>query len=70
MLVITFTLVVELMFDYITVSIFYLRLIVQNVILIFMLFIFIKLYKLVIFYNVGKKIIPSPINFITIFEIT
>jgi hypothetical protein len=52
------TLVVELMFDYIAVSIFYLRLIVQNVRLAFMLFTFIELHELVIFYNLDKNLFP------------
>lgn len=51
-------LIVELMFDYIAVSIFYLRLIVQNVRLAFMLFTFIELHELVIFYNVDKNVLP------------
>lgn len=58
------TLIVELMFDYIAVSIFYLRLIVQNVRLAFMLFTFIELHELVIFYNIDKNIFPINESFI------
>jgi hypothetical protein len=58
------TLVVELMFDYIAVSIFYLRLIVQNVRLAFMLFTFIELHELVIFYNVDRNLLPSNESFV------
>jgi len=52
------TLFVELLFDYIAVLIFYLRLIVQNVRLAFMLFTFIELHELVIFYNLDKNLFP------------
>lgn len=51
-------LLVELMFDYIAVSIFYLRLIVQNVRLAFMLFTFLELHELVIFFNIDKNLFP------------
>lgn len=57
-------LLVELMFDYIAVSIFYLRLIVQNVRLAFMLFTFIELHELVIFYNIDKNILPTNESFV------
>lgn len=49
--------IVELIFDYIAVSIFYLRLIVQNVRLAFMLFTFIELHELVIFYDADKDVL-------------
>jgi hypothetical protein len=58
------TLIVELMFDYIAVSIFYLRLIVQNVRLAFMLFTFIELHELVIFYNLDKNLFPMNESFV------
>lgn len=58
------TLIVELMFDYIAVSIFYLRLIVQNVRLAFMLFTFIELHELVIFYNLDKNLFPINESFV------
>lgn len=58
------TLIVELMFDYIAVSIFYLRLIVQNVRLAFMLFTFIELHELVIFYNFDKNLFPMNESFV------
>ena len=58
------TLIVELMFDYIAVSIFYLRLIVQNVRLAFMLFTFIELHELVIFYNIDKNLLPMNESYI------
>lgn len=51
-------LIIELVFDYIAVAIFYLRLIVQNVRLAFMLFTFIELHELIIFYDVDKNIFP------------
>ena len=57
-------LLVELMFDYIAVSIFYLRLIVQNVRLAFMLFTFLELHELVIFYNINKNLFPLNDNYI------
>lgn len=55
---------IELMFDYIAVSIFYLRLIVQNVRLAFMLFTFIELHELVIFYTSDKNLLPLNESFI------
>lgn len=58
------TLVVELMFDYIAVSIFYLRLIVQNVRLAFMLFTFIELHELVIYYNIDRNLMFGNESFI------
>jgi len=42
----------ELLFDYIAVSIFYLRLMVQNVRLVFMLFTYTELHELIIFYTI------------------
>jgi hypothetical protein len=56
--------IVELVFDYIAVSIFYLRLIVQNVRLAFMLFTFVELHELIIFYVVEKNIFPLNDTFI------
>lgn len=49
----------ELLFDYIAVSIFYLRLMVQNVRLVFMLFTYAELHELVVFYSIDKNILPS-----------
>jgi len=50
------TMVVELLFDYIAASIFYLRLIVQNVRLAFMLFTYTELHELVVFYLTDKNV--------------
>ena len=52
-------LVLELLFDYIAVSIFYLRLMVQNVRLVFMLFTYTELHELIIFYTVDKNLLFS-----------
>jgi hypothetical protein len=49
-------LMIELLFDYIAVSIFYLRLMVQNVRLIFMLFTYSELHELVVFYTIDKNL--------------
>lgn len=49
----------ELLFDYIAVSIFYLRLMVQNVRLVFMLFTYTELHELIIFYTVDKNMLFS-----------
>lgn len=49
----------ELLFDYIAVSIFYLRLMVQNVRLVFMLFTYTELHELIVFYSVDKNILFS-----------
>jgi len=49
----------ELLFDYIAVSIFYLRLMVQNVRLVFMLFTYAELHELIIFYSVDKNTLIS-----------
>lgn len=57
-------LIVELVFDYIAVSIFYLRLIVQNVRLAFMLFTFVELHELVIFYDLDKNLFPINESFV------
>lgn len=48
-------LMLELLFDYIAVSIFYLRLIVQNVRLAFMLFTYTELHELILFYVVDRN---------------
>ena len=48
----------ELLFDYIAVSIFFLRLMVQNVRLIFMLFTYAELHELVALYTVNKSNLP------------
>jgi len=45
----------ELLFDYIAVSIFFLRLMVQNVRLVFMLFTYAELHELVVFYTFSKS---------------
>lgn len=52
-------LALELLFDYIAVSIFYLRLMVQNVRLVFMLFTYAELHELIIFYNVDRNLLPT-----------
>ena len=49
----------ELLFDYIAVAIFYLRLMVQNVRLVFMLFTYSELHELVVFYSIDKNLLPS-----------
>lgn len=48
----------ELLFDYIAVSIFFLRLMVQNVRLVFMLFTYAELHELVVMYNFDKNNLP------------
>lgn len=48
----------ELLFDYIAVSIFFLRLMVQNVRLVFMLFTYAELHELVVFYSFSKSNLP------------
>lgn len=50
-------LLMELLFDYIASSIFFLRLIVQNVRLIFMIFTYSELHELVVFYTFSSNII-------------
>jgi hypothetical protein len=50
------SLAIELLFDYIAASIFYLRLIVQNVRLAFMLFTYTELHELVVFYVIDKDV--------------
>lgn len=56
-------LVLELLFDYIAVSIFYLRLIVQNVRLVFMLFTYSELHELIIFHSNDKNILIGDENY-------
>ena len=51
--------ILELLFDYIAVSIFYLRLMVQNVRLVFMLFTYSELHELVVFYSIDKNLLYS-----------
>ena len=53
----------ELLFDYIAVSIFYLRLMVQNVRLVFMLFTYTELHELIIFYSIDKNLLFSNESF-------
>jgi hypothetical protein len=53
------TMLLELLFDYIAVSIFYLRLMVQNVRLVFMLFTYTELHELIVFYTVDKNLLFS-----------
>lgn len=50
-------LVLELLFDNIAVSIFFLRLVVQNVRLVFMLFTFFELHELVLTYQNNRNFI-------------
>jgi hypothetical protein len=50
-------LMLELLFDYIAVSIFFLRLMVQNVRLVFMLFTYGELHELVVFFNIDRNLI-------------
>jgi len=45
-------LMLELLFDYIAVSIFYLRLMVQNVRLVFMLFTYSELHEMIVLYSI------------------
>lgn len=49
-------LMLELLFDYIAVSIFYLRLMVQNVRLVFMLFTYSELHEMIVFYNIEDNL--------------
>ena len=49
-------LMLELLFDYIALSVFYVRLMVQNVRLIFMLFTYSELHELVVFYSVEDNL--------------
>ena len=49
-------LMLELLFDYIAVSIFYLRLMVQNVRLVFMLFTYTELHKMIVFYSIEDNL--------------
>lgn len=56
-------LILELLFDYIAVSIFYLRLIVQNVRLVFMLFTYSELHELIIFHSTDKNILIGDDNY-------
>lgn len=60
---------VELLFDYISTSIFFLRLIVQNVRLIFMLFTYIELHELVLNFFFDKNNILGNENFIDSYDI-
>lgn len=57
-------LLIELLFDYIAVSIFFLRLMVQNVRLIFMLFTYSELHELVVFYTIDRNLLISNESFI------
>jgi hypothetical protein len=50
-------LMLELLFDYIAVSIFFLRLMVQNVRLVFMLFTYTELHEMIIFYSVEDNLL-------------
>lgn len=49
-------LMLELLFDYIAVSIFYLRLMVQNVRLVFMLFTYSELHEMIVFYSIEENL--------------
>jgi hypothetical protein len=49
-------LMLELLFDYIAVSIFYLRLMVQNVRLVFMLFTYSELHEMIVFYSLEDNL--------------
>ena len=49
-------LMLELLFDYIAVSIFYLRLMVQNVRLVFMLFTYSELHEMIVFYSIEDNL--------------
>ncbi len=57
-------LLIELLFDYIAVSIFYLRLMVQNVRLVFMLFTYGELHELVVFYTIDRNLFIGNESFI------
>jgi len=53
----SFLLIIELVFDYIAISIFFLRLTVQNVRLAFMLFTFIELHELILNTSYDKNLL-------------
>src|SRR5215217_2475223 len=57
-------LMLELLFDYIAVSIFFLRLMVQNVRLVFMLFTYGELHELVVFFNIDRNLILMNESFV------
>lgn len=57
-------LLIELLFDYIAASIFYLRLMVQNVRLVFMLFTYAELHESIAFYTVDKNLFISNESFV------
>jgi hypothetical protein len=63
-------LMLELLFDYIAVSIFYLRLMVQNVRLIFMLFTYSELHELIVFYTVDKNLFLNNESFVDAWDKT
>lgn len=62
------TLLLELLFDYIAVSIFYLRLMVQNVRLVFMLFTYTELHELIVFYTIDKNLLISNESYSTTWD--
>jgi hypothetical protein len=62
-------LLLELLFDYIAASIFYLRLMVQNVRLIFMLFTYFELHELVLFYTLEKNLLISNESFVDAWDL-
>lgn len=55
----SFLAAIELLFDYIAASIFFLRLTVQNVRLAFMLFTYVELHEMIIFNSSSKDILPG-----------
>lgn len=55
----SFLLIIEMVFDYIAVSIFFLRLTVQNVRLAFMLFTFIELHELILNTSYDKNLLVA-----------
>jgi len=57
-------LMLELLFDYIAVSIFFLRLMVQNVRLVFMLFTYGELHELVVYFNIDRNLIVMNESFV------
>jgi len=57
-------LMLELLFDYIAVSIFFLRLMVQNVRLVFMLFTYGELHELVVYFNIDRNLILMNESFV------
>lgn len=57
-------LMLELLFDYIAVSIFFLRLMVQNVRLVFMLFTYGELHELVVYFNIDRNLIIMNESFV------